>query len=301
MAADAAPVIDLAAMGDPFVGARHRDDRGLEPLRLEHVAPLAPVHAELLQIGDEPLELLGGRGEMHRLAGELFVRRDDQRELALGLLRHEEEAVGVGREFHLLLAAEVEQPLGIRRLLQGAAAGAIVDDLDRGAGCVEQPDEARHDRIRSQHARIPEMREMPLVAVFESDAGEVGTDAPRREQMRRIEGVLAGLADRAPAPRLAGDRPDELGVAVPAALADVDGAAELLLVVVVGRFAHHPFELAEIGADDRGDLGRARFRLDERQDALGDDGEEEEADAGDQRDETGGHSAPPAAGTGRCG
>src|SRR3546814_11906559 len=41
----------------------------------------------------------------------------------------------------------------------------------------------------------------------------------------RVEGVLARLGDRAPAPRLAGHRAHELRVAVPAALAGVDRAA----------------------------------------------------------------------------
>src|SRR3546814_8896928 len=62
----------------------------------------------------------------------------------------------------------------------------------------------RSDRVRHHHARIPEVRQVPLVAVLQADAAEVWADASCREEVRRVEGVLARLGDRAPAPRLAG-------------------------------------------------------------------------------------------------
>ena len=78
------------------------------------------------------------------------------------------------------------------------------------------------------------------------------------KQVRHVEGVFACLAHRAPAPRLAGDRADELRVAVPAALARYRPPALLLQRGVVGGVGPHPFELAEVGAHDRGDPGGPR-------------------------------------------
>ena len=139
---------------------------------------------------------------------------------------------------------------------------------------------------------------VPFVAVLQADAQQVRPDAPCAEQVRHVEGEFAQLRHRAPAPRLAGDGADELRMAVPAALAQIDGAAALLQRRVVGRVGDHPFELAEVGAHDRADLGGPRRRLEEGQEALGDQGREEAEDARDQDDEAGAHSAAPPAGTG---
>ena len=68
MAAEAPPLIDLLAVGDPFLRARHRDIRDLELLRLEQVAPLAAVHAELLHVSDESLQVLRLGGDLDRVA-----------------------------------------------------------------------------------------------------------------------------------------------------------------------------------------------------------------------------------------
>ena len=55
------------------------------------------------------------------------------------------------------------------------------------SGAVEQAAIRRHDRIRRKHARIPEMREMPLVAVFQPDPHQIRPDAPRAEQVRHVD------------------------------------------------------------------------------------------------------------------
>ena len=55
MATEAPSLIDLAAVGDPFARARKGGFRDFQLLRLEEIAPLAAVHAELLEIGDEVL------------------------------------------------------------------------------------------------------------------------------------------------------------------------------------------------------------------------------------------------------
>ena len=81
------------------------------------------------------------------------------------------------------------------------------------------------------------MREMPLVAVFEPDPHQIRPDAPRAEQVRHVEGEFARLGHRSPAARLAGHRAHELRMAVPAALAQIDVAAELLQRRVVGGLA----------------------------------------------------------------
>ena len=122
---------------------------------------------------------------------------------------------------------------------------------------------------------------MPLVAVFEPDPRQVRPDAPGAEQVRHIEGVFAGLAHRTPAARFAGHRTNVLGMAVPAALAQIHAPPALLQRRVVGGLGRHPFELAQIGADDGGYVGGPRRWLDQGQDALGENGEKEAEDAGD--------------------
>ena len=63
VAADAAPLVDLLAVGDPFGRARNGDVGDLDLLRLEQVAPLAAVHAELLDISDQRMEIVGFGGD----------------------------------------------------------------------------------------------------------------------------------------------------------------------------------------------------------------------------------------------
>ena len=285
VAAEATPLVDLLAVVDPFLRARERRIHHLELLRLEQVAPLAAVHAELLDIGDERLEILRLGDDLDRIEIEVLGRRLDDRRLVARPPRHEEHAVRVRREPDLLLAGEIEERLGSRRLLQGPVAGSVVDDRDPLARRVEQAAVGRHHRIRREHARIPEMRVMPFVAVFQPDAQQIRADAPRAEEVRHVEGELARLGHRAPAARLAGHRAHELRMAVPAAFAQVDVATALLQRRVVGRVGDHPFQLAEIGADDRADLGGPRRRLEERQEALGDESREKADDARDQGDE----------------
>jgi hypothetical protein len=65
---------------------------------------------------------------------------------------------------------------------------------------------------------------MPVVAILEPDACQIGTDSPCREELWQVEGILAGFGDRAPAEVFAGHRAHVLAVAVPAAFPDVDAA-----------------------------------------------------------------------------
>src|SRR3546814_626361 len=67
VAASAAPLVDLFAVGDPFLRARDRYLRGLHALRREEIAPLAAVHAELLQVGDEAVEVAGADRKSTRM------------------------------------------------------------------------------------------------------------------------------------------------------------------------------------------------------------------------------------------
>src|ERR1700724_2890093 len=143
------------------------------------------------------------------------------------------------------------------------------------------------------------MREMPFVAVFQPDPGEIGADAPGAKQMRRVERILAGLAHRPPTPRLTRHRPNILRVAVPAALAQIDFATVLLLRRIVRRLGIHPFKLTEVGAYHRGYLVRDGGWLEEGKQPLGENGVKETADAGNQRDKSQvHHSAAPSASMG---
>ena len=118
MAAEAAPLIDHPAVGDPIRRARQRGLRDLELLRLEHVAPFAAIHAELLQICDQTLELSRLSGDPDGVASKLLVRDHDDRGLTARFQRHEQQTIGIRREPDLLLAREVEQPLGDRGSFQ---------------------------------------------------------------------------------------------------------------------------------------------------------------------------------------
>ena len=124
------------------------------------------------------------------------------------------------------------------------------------------------------------MRIVPLVSVFEPDSHQVRSDAPRAEKMRYVESELARLRHRAPAAGFAGHRTHELGMAIPATLAQIHVAAALFERRVVGCSGQKPLELTEIGADHGGDLIGARRGFEEGQEALGAEGQEEEQHAG---------------------
>src|SRR5215470_11464997 len=117
---------------------------------------------------------------------------------------------------------------------------------------------------------------MPLVAVFEPDPSQIGSDAPRPEQVRHVVGVLAGLAHWPPAARLAGHRAHILRMAIPTTLAQIHTATELLDGGVIARLGPGPFELTEVGANHGGHVSGPRGRLEKGQNTLGDEGEEEE-------------------------
>ena len=191
------------------------------------------------------------------------------------------ERGGVGGEQDLLIALEIEQLFGGRRFCQGPVAAGIGDDFRR-VGTIEQRRKARHDRIGRQHARIPEMGQMPCVAVFQSDPRQVRSDAARGKHVWQVVGVFAGLGHRPPAARFAGDRAHVLGVAIPAAFPRIDCAPAKLQGRVVARPVLHPFQLAQIGAHHLGDLVGARLGLQHRQHALHESGERDTEKAAPQ-------------------
>ena len=86
-----------------------------------------------------------------------------------------------------------------------------------------------------------------------------------------------------------GHRAHELGMAVPAALPDIDLPAELLELGIVGRVGAHPLQLAEVGAHHPGDIGGARFGVEEGQKALDEDRERDEEDTRPQGDDASVH------------
>src|SRR2546430_8473434 len=106
---------------------------------------------------------------------------------------------------------------------------------------------------------------VPVVGVLEPHTRQVRSDASGGEEMGEVEGVLAGLGDRSPPELLAGDRPHVLAVAVPAPLADIHGAPELLEWRVIARLVPHPLDFPE---------GRSHRAADSLRAGLGQDGGE---------------------------
>ena len=99
---------------------------------------------------------------------------------------------------------------------------------DTGRGFVDDlkhPGKGRHDRVRHHRARIVEMDVLPYRTwLAHADVGEVGAGALRAEQLRCLIGEIAGR--RWPAKDLVlRQRADLLGMAVAAAVRDVDVAA----------------------------------------------------------------------------
>ena len=143
------------------------------------------------------------------------------RPLAAGRRRHEGQS-GRVRE-------ELDRRVGLHREIRGERGSGRQGEatalrlLHRNPHLRVEPLEARHQRIGHDEARVPVMGVVPVVAVLEPDPRQVRPDAPGREQVREVEGVLAGLGHRAPSEIFARHRANVLAVAVPAALADVDG------------------------------------------------------------------------------
>ena len=67
-------------------------------------------------------------------------------------------------------------------------------------------------QLTAEHPWIPEMRQMPLVAVLEPDPGEIRGDTLGAERGRDVERVLARLAYRPPSARVGADRAPGPGV-----------------------------------------------------------------------------------------
>src|ERR1700683_2134156 len=141
------------------------------------------------------------------------------------------------------------------------------------------------------------MRQMPLVAVFEPLSGQVRTDAPCAEQMRHVVGIFSRFADRSPATRLAGHRTHVLGMAIPAALAQIHTPAYVLERRVVGGRGLHPLELTDIVADHRRDVVGGCRGFEKGEHTLGDQGEEKEANSRHQCNEARAHLAGSPAGS----
>ena len=153
---------------------------------------------------------------------------------------------------------------------------AIVVKFRRGRsdGVFVEPRETRHDGVRHHVARIPVMGRLPIVAVFSPDARQIGADSSGAEHVRLVVDIFAGLRNRPPAQILARHRPHELRMTVPAAFTDVDLPSAVLQRRVIGD----PDDLPGGRGQHCGIVG---LRQDRRQDALNDNRQEEERDAGD--------------------
>src|ERR1700677_774247 len=141
------------------------------------------------------------------------------------------------------------------------------------------------------------MRQMPLVAVFEPLPGQVRTDAPGAEQMRHVVSIFTRFADRSPATRLGSHRSHVLGMAIPAALSQIDTPALVLERRVVGGRGLHPLELTDIIADHGRDVVGGCRGLEKGEHTLGNQGEEEEPHSGHQCNEARAHLASSPAGS----
>ena len=288
VAADAPGLVDDPAEVEQIGARRDRHDRHADRLRLEHFAPRPAVRAELLDVFHQADHVQRGQHQRDGREGRRLVpeplevdhRRPVERPAAVGGGRHERETRGVRieRDLHVGLHREVVVQLDRLRQLQVA-----LGLRHRQADLRIEPLEARHDGVGHDEARIEVMRVVPVVPVLEPDARQVGADPPRREQMRQIIRVLAGLGDRPPAQVLARHRPHVLAVAVPAALADVDAAAQTLERRVVDRVVAHPLHVAQIGPHRPAHLLRARLRDHRGQEALDEHGERHAEEAGADR------------------
>ena len=92
----------------------------------------------------------------------------------------------------------------------------------------KQPRVRRHHRFRFHRARIPVMSVVPFVGAPVALAGQVRADAARAEHLRHVVDELARLTHRTPLVGVAVHRADELRMAVPTTLANVDLAAQIL-------------------------------------------------------------------------
>src|SRR4029453_2062657 len=97
VAAEAPPLIDLLAVGDPFARSWHRSIHNFELLRLKQVAPLAAIHAKFLEISDETLQRFCLGGDVDGVAGIFLVRYHNDRSLVARLHRHKQETIGIRR------------------------------------------------------------------------------------------------------------------------------------------------------------------------------------------------------------
>ena len=258
VASKATALVDVLAIFDPIVRTRQRYLRRFQALRLESVAPFATVGAELLQVSNQRFQIFACADQAHHFARELVVGCEYHRIAAA--LRNIHQPFRVGCEQDFLVAIEIKQLRRFRRVLDGTIALRISHDVGL-VRTIKQRGKARHDGIRRKHARIPEMRQMPGIAVLETDARQVRPDAPRGEQVRHVKGILTGLRNRSPASRLAGYWPDVLRMTVPATLADIDFTTALLQRGVFGGMGLHPFELAQVGSHYLGDARGTRLRL----------------------------------------
>src|SRR4029450_5864625 len=82
VAAEASPLIDLFAVGDPFARSWHRGIRNFALLRLKHPPPLAAIPATFPAMRDETLQRFCLGGDVDGFAGIFLVRCPNDRSLA---------------------------------------------------------------------------------------------------------------------------------------------------------------------------------------------------------------------------
>src|SRR5882724_10069346 len=116
--------------------------------------------------------------------------------------------------------------------------------------------------------------------------------------MRPVVRVLTDFGHGAPALILAGDGTDVLAVAVPAALALIDGTAELLQGCVGRRLVPDPLDVARLVAHRAGRAALARLGDGDGEQPLDEDRERDEKEPGAKRVESHPRAAPrPGAGS----
>src|SRR5262249_59999772 len=89
-------------------------------------------------------------------------------------------------------------------------------------GAVKEPRISRHDRVGHHGTRVPEMSDLPVARPPAGLASEVRSDPARAPKLRIVEIRFPGLRGLAEPPDVIVGEPNELGMAVGAALAPVD-------------------------------------------------------------------------------
>ena len=147
---------------------------------------------------------------------------------------------------------------------------------------LHDPGEGRHDGAWDQVARIAEVRAMPLGIVLAADARKIGARSLGAEHVGGVVDELVGRGDGgidalpSGALGVGEQRACLLGVAIPAALADIDGAPVQFLRGVGPQFAGDA--LRGVGIVER---PRPGFIDQRRHDGGQDPADEEESEGED--------------------